>query len=427
VAVKGTAALFLHMPSPQSNTWLHRFACLTAAATLVLIGIGGLVTSHEAGMAVPDWPNSYGYNMFLFPVSKWVGGIFYEHSHRLVATVVGVLVVALTRWLGGTPSRGPLAAIGLSEFVAGLALLRWLPEWKAAGYFLNGIGAVVLLAALAWVRIEPARRPLPQLGWVAFALVQIQGLLGGLRVVLVRDEIGIFHGVLAQLFFVTLSAIALLSSGWWEKSRQTLIGPVPPPGEPQRASGILPWVLVGTTALMIVQLVLGATMRHEHAGLAISDFPLAHGKLWPAMDQASIELYNQQRTEVVGVHAITAFQVRLQMVHRIVALLIVVGVAASAWLALKKPGSTGVSPARTRLTMFWAGLVLAQALLGAATIWTNKAADVATAHVLVGALSLATGASLCIIACRNLTFARRTADSLEAPFGARPSATGLKS
>src|SRR5437762_10846611 len=118
------------MSDSSDTPWLRRYAWFTALVTFVLVGIGGLVTSHNAGMAVPDWPNSYGYNMFLFPISKWVGGIFYEHSHRLVATVVGVLVVALTRWLGGTPSRGPLAAIGLAEFVAGLALLRWLTEWK---------------------------------------------------------------------------------------------------------------------------------------------------------------------------------------------------------------------------------------------------------------------------------------------------------
>jgi cytochrome c oxidase assembly protein subunit 15 len=61
------------MPQPASHLWLHRFALLTAAATFVLISIGGLVTSHGAGMAVPDWPNSYGYNMFTFPVSMWVG------------------------------------------------------------------------------------------------------------------------------------------------------------------------------------------------------------------------------------------------------------------------------------------------------------------------------------------------------------------
>src|SRR5262249_9494620 len=152
-----------------------------------------------------------GYNMFLFPVSKWVGGIFYEHSHRLVATVVGVLVVALTRWLGGTASRTPLAAIGSIEFIAGQTLGNYFPDLRGAGHFLSGIGGVVLLAAIVWVRNEPARRPLPQLGWLAFALVQIQGLLGGLRVVLVIDGIGVFHGTLAQLFFVVLCAIALLS------------------------------------------------------------------------------------------------------------------------------------------------------------------------------------------------------------------------
>ena len=58
--------------------------------------MGGLVTSHGAGMSVPDWPNSYGYNMFTFPPSKWVGGIFYEHTHRLMGTVVGMLSIALT-------------------------------------------------------------------------------------------------------------------------------------------------------------------------------------------------------------------------------------------------------------------------------------------------------------------------------------------
>src|ERR1041384_3868077 len=100
--------------SPSVNSpWLHRFAWLLATATLALLGLGGLVTSHGVGMAVPDWPNSYGYNMFLFPPSEWVGGIFYEHTHRLVASTVGLLVVFLTRWLGGRKSRGLLAMIGL--------------------------------------------------------------------------------------------------------------------------------------------------------------------------------------------------------------------------------------------------------------------------------------------------------------------------
>src|SRR5437879_10974400 len=109
-------------PGFAPNRWLTGFAFLTTLSTLALIAVGGLVTSHEAGMAVPDWPNSYGYNMFLFPVSKWVGGIFYEHTHRLIATIVGVLVVALTRWLGGSRSRLPLALIGFVELLAGIIL-----------------------------------------------------------------------------------------------------------------------------------------------------------------------------------------------------------------------------------------------------------------------------------------------------------------
>src|SRR5438445_13129383 len=100
------------MSDSSINPWLHRFALLTALATLALIGVGGLVTSHGVGMAVPDWPTTYGYNLFLFPVSKWVGGIFYEHTHRLMASVVGLLVVGLTRGLGGPSSRLPLGAMG---------------------------------------------------------------------------------------------------------------------------------------------------------------------------------------------------------------------------------------------------------------------------------------------------------------------------
>src|SRR3954468_17811432 len=261
-------------PESEHNGWLTGFSALTASATLALIAIGGLVTSHGAGMAVPDWPNSYGYNMFLFPVSQWMGGIFYEHSHRLMATVVGVLVVALTRWLGGGASRRPLISIGLAEIAAGLVLPRISPDLKPAGYFLSGIGGVVLLGGLVWVRNQPAPRPLPLLGWLAFVAVQVQGLLGGLRVVLMWDNLGIFHAALAQLFFVLLCAIVLLNTKIWQKGFEWPIN--------KRGVPVVGW---GTVALIFGQLVLGATMRHQHAGLAIADFPLAYGKLWPAMDR----------------------------------------------------------------------------------------------------------------------------------------------
>jgi cytochrome c oxidase assembly protein subunit 15 len=397
---------------------------LTAAVTLALIGVGGVVTSRGAGLAVPDWPNSFGYNMFRFPVSQWIGGIFYEHTHRLVATCLGVLVVALTRWLGGRRAQLPLAIIGLLEVLAGVALLKVAPGLQGAGHFLSGIGGVVLLAAAVWARNEPAPGALPMLGWLAFGLVQVQGLLGGLRVVLFKDEIGIFHATLAQLFFVLLCAIVLLTSSWWaldprpstlDAPRSTLHAAF------QGFSGLdgARWLLIGATGLIFAQLILGATMRHQHAGLAIPDFPLAYGKLWPAMDPASVELYNQQRLEVMAVKPITAFQIGLQMTHRITAVVILAAVATCAW-ALRR--FLGARHSMSKAALVWLGLILTQAIFGAATILTDKAADVATAHVLLGALSLAAGAMLSVVACRERGLARSEAKSAEPVFGGQPSA-----
>ena len=78
--------------------WLHCYLRLLAAASLLLIAAGGLVTSTDSGLAVPDWPNTYGYFMFSFPFSKMVGGIFYEHGHRLIASTVGLLTIGLVLW-----------------------------------------------------------------------------------------------------------------------------------------------------------------------------------------------------------------------------------------------------------------------------------------------------------------------------------------
>jgi cytochrome c oxidase assembly protein subunit 15 len=392
--------------SDQFNPWLHRFAVLTALATLLLIGIGGLVTSKEAGMSVPDWPTSYGYNMFALPLQYWTGGVFYEHTHRLWATVVGTLVVALTRWLGGAPSRRWLIIIGIVEILAGFGIISLWPSLKGTGHFLTGIGGVVLLAGVVWIRSAPENNTLVRLGWAAFWLVQFQGLLGGLRVVLFKDGVGIFHGALAQIFFVLLCAIALMTSKWWKTRSQFRTSNL------ELANSNARWLFITTTTLIFAQLILGATMRHQHAGLAISDFPLAHGQLWPATDLASITRYNAMRVETMNVNSITAFQVQLQMIHRLVAVLIFLAVSACAWIA-RKYGAPISKSARAdgqtnradleigaplqRFAYLWLGLICAQVALGAATVLTNKAADVATAHVLVGALSLATGAMLCIL------------------------------
>src|SRR5438132_5493893 len=128
-----TSGTSLPRTSPWSdryNPWPHRLAVVTAAAALVLICIGGLVTNTGSALAVPDWPTTFGHNMFLYPWAQMVGGVFYEHSHRLIGAVVGVLTLALGVALW--PSR-----------------LRWL-----------GVAAIVAVIA--------------------------QGVLGGLRVVLLQ-------------------------------------------------------------------------------------------------------------------------------------------------------------------------------------------------------------------------------------------------
>jgi len=317
-----------------SNPWLFRFAGLTALVTFLLIGLGGLVTSHGAGMSVPDWPNTYGYNMFAFPISKWVGGIFYEHTHRLLASAVGLLTTILAVWLWLADSR---------------KWMRWL-------------------------------------GVVAFLGVIAQGILGGLRVTMHMDSLGVFHATIAQLFFILLCAITLFTSRLW---LELAAGK-----KSSFVSRSLRTLVLGTTVLIFIQLIIAATMRHQHAGLAIADFPLAYGKLWPATNPDAVASYNARRVSVTDEAPITAFQIKLQMAHRIVALVILLLVAAcarQAWLRL------GPTDALTKLALFWLALMCAQIALGAATIWTNKAADVATAHVMVGALSLVTGALWCLI------------------------------
>jgi len=117
------------------NIGLHRFALFTVCCTAFLIFVGGLVTSTESGLSVPDWPTTYGWNMFTFPVSKWVGGIFYEHSHRLVASFVGFLTVILAFWTWVSEKRkwvrwlaiGALGAVVSQGILGGLTVKLLLP------------------------------------------------------------------------------------------------------------------------------------------------------------------------------------------------------------------------------------------------------------------------------------------------------------
>ncbi len=364
------------------NPWLTRYAWLVVAATLVLIFIGGLVTSKGAGMAVPDWPNTYGYNLFLFPVSQWVGGILYEHTHRLMGALVGLLTAVLAAWLWARETRGVARGGGLVAMFLALALLgaRSMPVYVTL--------AAAAVPAIVWGLVQFARNPatLRWLGVTALAAVILQGVLGGLRVAWMADEIGVVHGMLAQSFLVLTGVIAIRSGGWTKAG-----------GIARRARQVRGPLLLAT-ALIFVQLGLGATMRHRHAGLAVPDFPLAYGRVWPRTDPAAIQGYNQQRLEVVAANPIAKADVLLHMLHRVGALL-VAGAVVVAWRRCWRELEPGEG--MRRWAGVWLGLVLLQFTLGAVTVWTNKAADIATAHVAIGSLVFLIGGLLCMAALKR--------------------------
>lgn len=187
------------------NPWLHRVARLTAGATFLLIIIGGIVTSTDSGLAVPDWPTTFGYNMFLYPLSEMVGGILYEHSHRLMGSLVGMLTIAL--------------------FV--LILARDSRKW------------------LKW------------LGLAALIAVIVQGVLGGLRVTQINRNFAIVHACLAQAYFALLCGIAWFASrDWWQDRTETAIR------RGEVSSSSLRRLSLMTTCFIYVQLIFGAVLRH---------------------------------------------------------------------------------------------------------------------------------------------------------------------
>lgn len=291
---------------------LHPFACLVAASTAVLIFAGGLVTSTGSGLSVPDWPNSYGWFMFTFPLEHMVGGIFYEHGHRLIASTVGFLILVLAIWLWRTEPR-------------------------------------------RWVR---------RLGAVALAAVVVQGLLGGITVLwYLPAPISIAHASLAQIVFCLTTAIALATSPGWRRAYAT--GRVSPPG-PAADDAILRGLAVVAVGAIYLQIVVGATMRHTDAGLAIPDFPWAFGRLVPPHWDAKIAVH---------------------FAHRLGALAVLGLVLATAGHVFAHHRRR---PELTRPSLLLLGLVAAQVTLGALTVLSRKQFIVNSLHVVTGGLVLVT-------------------------------------
>ena len=293
------------------NIWLHRFAYFVSASTLFLIAAGAAVTSTGSGLAVPDWPLSFGQ---FFP--EMVGGVLYEHGHRMIAGVVVLLTIALVIWIFRTDSRG------------------WLKK--------------LALAAMA-------------------ALI-LQAVLGGVTVLLkLPTSISVSHAGLAQIFFCMTITFALVTSpGWFNTSR------------PATGTTSIRGLALATTLAIYVQIILGAVMRHTGAGLAIGDFPLTHGGIFPA--------YFSEPIIVHYLHRVGAFIVTVIAVALIVQVL----------------RGHGADERFKRPALWLAGLLAFQIFLGGLTIWTKRAVTPTTAHVAVGAAVLATSLIITLRAYRFL-------------------------
>ncbi len=199
------AALGSLIPSPRRTqiAWAQVFAIVLCCATLPLITAGGLVTAFRVGMAVPDWPQSYGYNMFLFPLSMMQKheGNFYEHAHRLMGSLVGFTALTLAIYLTCVESR-------------------------------------------RWVKIY---------AWSLGVAIAIQAVLGGTRVTENSIPLAIAHGIFAQVVFAGMAALAAITSRRFI-ALQT----------PVRDGASVDWVLAITfLSIMVVQLLLGALVRHK--------------------------------------------------------------------------------------------------------------------------------------------------------------------
>jgi cytochrome c oxidase assembly protein subunit 15 len=287
--------------------WHHRYVKLVTVFTVLLIAAGGMVTSTDSGLSVPDWPTTYGWNMFTFPLSKWVGGIKYEHSHRLIASTVGFLTIIMAGW-------------------------TWWVERRP------------------WVR---------RLAFAALGAVILQGLLGGLTVLFfLPPPISIGHAGLAQIFFCLTLTLAVVTSPGWKNAT----APVD--------DAMLRRVALTTTVLVYTQIIVGATMRHTNAGLAIPDFPYADGHVIPP-----------DWTAKVAIH----------FAHRVGALIVTLAILATSSHVFyhHRRRRELVRPAFLLLM-----LVSMQVTLGAFVIWSGLDPVINTAHVVNGALVLGTSVVL---------------------------------
>jgi cytochrome c oxidase assembly protein subunit 15 len=233
-------------------------------------------------------------------------------------------------------------------------------------------------------------------------------------VTMMKDQIGIFHACVAQAFLGLLVFIALVTTKFWSSLANDISAvegraSTTPKDYSTRMSGSrelaslsmtrsLPVTIlaIAITITIYVQLALGATMRHQHRDLSILDFPTANGAWIPDTSTSALGKINEWR-DARAMSQVNAFQIWLQMLHRFLALIIAIAIIAFSvrvWRDARKFN------ALKQLSVLWVVLVFAQVTLGAWVIWSNKAADVATAHVALGAIMLSFGVSISAICWR---------------------------
>ena len=306
-----------------ATIWVRRLSKLLVISTLLLIFAGALVKSHEVGLSVPDWPTSYGYQMFSFPLNDMIGGIFYEHGHRLIATVVGLMTLILAFTIYYTDHR------------------LWL---KKTAFF-------------------------------ALGLVIIQGLFGGLTVLLfLPTPVSVIHAILAQTFLIVT---ILISYGLSKERANRMLNE-------STHYKVLTFPTYLVTSIVFIQLIIGALMRHTESGLAIPDFPLSGGYIIPTFNQEMLNTIQSMQFES-GLPFVTLNQIIIHYLHRMGAIAVTISIG---WLTLKIIQSKISNERIYRLTGYLITLLIIQITLGAFTIWSVKEPFITSIHVVNGALIL---------------------------------------
>lgn len=238
--------------------WAGRFAAVAALAVVPLLLLGGLVTSTGSGLAVPDWPGTYGANMFLYPIALMADPrIFLEHTHRLFGSLVGLTTISLAVFVWSTPDLRRRLDVPVSiaaTVVIGLILvvgLRRHTEGDFGGMAFGGVAVAVALASVVWfLGALRLHRP-AQAAAALILMVSAQGVLGGTRVTEANPMLGTIHGVLGQAYFASM----VMFAAWLTPTARALRGEATFSGRARNVA----WALL---ASLIVQLVLGAMYRH---------------------------------------------------------------------------------------------------------------------------------------------------------------------